>query len=344
MAGSAGAAAGGPDEGHPGAVRLGMWGATAAGKTTFLAALFLAASRLTGPGGRPNPLNVVPQDGVSEEFMIRHSHMLQVERRFPVSTLTQSPLLAWRMAGDLRGTVFAHRWLPFLGRHVPLEFSLLLRDVPGEYFRTLLPDVESSGERSLAALAFLDELAECQGLLYLFDPVRGERSPGGSMEYFDGALTRLKARVLERGGLIGDKLPHYVSVCITKFDDEVTYLYSKDTRLVRGRHPNDGGQPSIRLKDAETYADMLCKRVGGSAPDVLNQLRGAFLPERIRFYAVSSVGFYSARDGDGRPRAAESNAMPSQDGGTAMIRSRPRPINVLEAVVDLERAIRGTGR
>jgi hypothetical protein len=66
-------------------------------------------------------------------------------------------------------------------------------------------------------------------------------------------------------------------------------------------------------------------------------LLGAFLARRTRCHAVSSIGFV----GDSSLWGIEdpSNRVRTLDGDFGL-RHRPRPINVLEPVVDLERALR----
>ena len=307
------------------AARLGLWGAPESGKTTFLTALFLAASQLVRRGGRESPITVRALDRASEEFKLRHTMMLAVERRFPVATVAASPLLEWRFTGDLRGTRFVPRRLLGAGRSVPLDFVLRMRDTPGEYF---------GREPATDQLDLVGELAQCDGLIYLLDPGR-EAFHHDSYAYFEAVSTQLLRRVGEEGRLVDGRLPHQLAVCITKFDDPRTFAESKFTGLVR-LHP-DTGQPYIPAESARRYFDAMCVATRGTAEAVRDAIRTNFLPQRTHYYAVSSIGFV----GDNSLWGMEdpSNRVRTLDGNFGL-RYRPRPINVLEPVVDLERALR----
>src|SRR6266702_97343 len=171
-------------------VRVGLWGAPNSGKTTFLASLFLAADQLRA-GSRTAPIAVRALDQPSEEFKRRYSLMLAAGRRFPEATASVSAPLQWQLTGDLRGVDIADRRWWNRWRHVPLDFVLRMRDIPGEAFRDALhagPDAADSGYSS--ALDLVGELADCQGLVYLFDPSR-EAYNADSYAYFEGVLTQL---------------------------------------------------------------------------------------------------------------------------------------------------------
>lgn len=77
----------------------------------------------------------------------------------------------------------------------------------------------------------------------------------------------------------------------------------------------------------------------GIAETVRDAILANFLPERTRYYAVSSVGFAVGRDGEGWDRDDPANTSRADD-GQHVLRHRPRAVNVLEAVIDLERALR----
>ena len=314
-------------------VRVGLWGAPDSGKTTFLAALFLAADQLLRRRRREAPIAVRALDQASEEFKHRYSVMLAAGRRFPAATATVSPVFEWQFTGDLRGTRFApRRLLP--ARHVPLDFVLRLRDIPGRYFGDE-PRSDDSGEMDL-----IGELAQCDALVYLLDPSREAYNPD-SYAYFEAVSTRLMRRVADEGRLVGGRLPHRLSVCITKFDDPRTFAESKLTGFVK-TYPGTG-QPYVPARDARRYFDAMCAGTRGTAEVVRDAIRATFVPERIHYYAVSSVGFAPGGTGSGWNSNDPSNLRRSED-GAFMLRDRPRPINVLEAVVDLERTIRETAR
>jgi hypothetical protein len=324
-------------------VRVGLWGAPNSGKTTFLASLFLAADQLHA-GTRTAPIAVQALDRPSEEFKRRYSLMLAAGRRFPEATATVSAPLQWQLTGDLRGVDIADRkWWWSRRRHVPLDFVLRMRDIPGEAFRDALhagPDTTGSGYSS--ALDLVGELADCQGLVYLFDPSR-EAYNADSYAYFEGVLTQLKRRVASQNGLVSGLLPHHLSVCVTKFDDARTFAESlRLTSLVK--IDRNTGQPHIPRRHAEEYFHEICAGTKGTAEDVRDAIRANFLPENTKYYAVSAVGFSTGQDGKGWNPLVPSNTRRGADGISTIIGDRPRPINVLESVIDLERGLRATNQ
>lgn len=109
--------------------------------------------------------------------------------------------MEWRFIGDLRGTQFAPRRLPV--RHMSLDFVLRLRDVPRRYF--------GDGPQAGPEMDLIGELAECDGLVYLFDPTR-EAYSADSYAYFETVTTRLTRRVAQQGRLVDGQLLHRFGV------------------------------------------------------------------------------------------------------------------------------------
>ena len=133
---------------------------------------------------------------------------------------------------------------------VPLELNIDLLDAPGRQFNSV-PRPDRGGRRAAAesggALGFddddadedggdggdgagsvgtedslMDSMAGCDGLLLLFDPIR-EWQRGDAYNYFQGTLLRIAQRRMAGGTRPGSKLPHYVAVCVTKFDEPDVY-------------------------------------------------------------------------------------------------------------------------
>jgi hypothetical protein len=331
------------EEHDPPTVRIGLWGAPESGKTTFLAALFLAADQLGHRRGQEGPIKVESRDQPSEMFKNLYSDGLASGRQFPEATVASTDPLEWRFTGDLRRTRFADRRAWFLpARHVPLDFRLRLRDHPGRAF-----DVPVSGRRipvdsvteGADRLDLIDELAECDGLIYLFDPLR-EAHQEDSYKYFLGVLKQLKNRV-DVGRLPGQKLPHHLSVCVTKFDDNHTFAQALSLSGMVGVD-SEARQPCIPAKDAQHYFDWVCETTRGTAELVRNAILTDFRADRTRYYAVSSVGFFHGRQGRGWNPDDPSNVR--TEGALNTIRGHVRPLNVLDPIIDIERALRAGER
>ena len=220
-----------------------MWGATGCGKTTFLAALYVAASRSS------HDLNIFGADDTSVEFMVRNTRMLTAEHRFPDATEAVSSY-SWTMN---MMTFIKQPKRSLFGRHstvtvpVPTQFNIDLRDAPGGVFAaepirpaarldlgdTLPPETNSD------RMDMMDYLADCEGLLLLINPVR-ERRLGDAYEYFQATLLRMLHRRIARMPP-GARLPHYVAVCITKFDDPEVYKFARENGYITF----DEGDPSL---------------------------------------------------------------------------------------------------
>src|SRR5579862_2828386 len=167
--------------------KVGMWGAPSSGKTTFLAALSIAANRQPAES-----LVIYGSDSKSTEFLNHETARLTHQQQFPPATEANQHL-SWVLHMEVEAS--ARRW-GFLPTTItrPFQFNLDLLDEPGRVFADT-PEIaglsSSAAKRSAARLfgdedetagspaavagdeeAFLDRLASCQGLLLLFDPVR----------------------------------------------------------------------------------------------------------------------------------------------------------------------------
>jgi len=333
----------------PGPVKIGLWGSPASGKTTYLAALPQALSNTDGSVGS---WTIFPNNDASTELLIKWSHQLITEQVFPEATgLGDVTGLAWRFVGDLTGSRYVRRGV--FRRRAPArsEFDLDLIDVSGEAFG-YNPAGKNVSPRTVDTA--LNHLAWAGGLIFLFDPVT-ERDRKIAAEYVNRTLTMLSRKVVAEGRLIGPYLPHYVAVCITKFDHKDVFRQAREAGLV---NYGPDGLPRVLDAQAAELFDVICtgrfwadKRSDshGGALFVRNQLRKYFHPDRIRYYAVSSIGYKKPPGWD--PQAARpgfqfdpgdfSNLI--EQGGEQRIRGPIEPVNVLEPLIDLHMQITGRG-
>ncbi len=261
-------------------VKIGLWGSPGSGKTTYLAALPHALSGTDSSIGR---WNIHPQSKASAELLKRWNHRLTMERMFPESNLPGNVTnLAWRFAGDLTGSRYMPRGV--FHRRLPAEseFDLDLIDVSGEVFGH---DAKVSQEIIDIAL---DHLARAKGLIFLFDPIT-ERDEQTAFEYMSSTLIELDLRIEREGRRIGQFLPHYISVCITKFDDKDVFEHARKAGWV---NYGPDGMPRVLAADAEKLFDAMCKGgfwqdqrtdSHGGALSVNRKLREYFHPSRIRY-------------------------------------------------------------
>lgn len=309
---------------------IGLWGATGCGKTTFLAALYIAVNR------SDEDLNIFGVDDTSTEFMVSSNRMLTTEHRFPVAGVSVGSY-SWTM----NMTSYVQPDRTRFGRQsqapvaVPSQFNIDLRDAPGGYFASTpqLPGEsridfgESLTAPAMSPEDMMEYLAGCEGLLLLIDPTR-ERELGDSHEFFQGTLLRM-AQHRMAAMPPGSKLPHYVAVCITKFDDPEVYKFAR-LNGYRTYDENDAYLfPRVHNDDAESFFRALCDTDMSDADLICKGLRKYFYPDHIRYFVTSAIGFH--RKG-GRFREDDHDNAVNMD-GTLKIRGQIHPINVLEPVL-----------
>jgi Putative ATP-dependent DNA helicase recG C-terminal len=317
--------------------RIGMWGAVGSGKTTFLAALYIAANRSSG-----QDLNIFGVDDTSTELMVESNRMLTNQHQFPSAT-GQVGSYSWvmnmtSMVNQPRRTWFGRQ----IAVPVTTQVSIDLRDAPGGFFASepmalagsRLDLGDETPEAGPDPTDMVDYLADCDGLLLLIDPVR-ERRLGDAHEYFQGTLLRMAQRRMARMSA-GAKLPHYVAVCITKFDDPEVYRFARLNGFRTYDENDEFLFPRVHSDDAQSFFRQLCDTDDSDADLICNGLMRYFQPERIRYFVTSAIGFY-ARGGRFR-EDDHSNVIEDAD-GSVKIRGHIHPINVLEPILWLGQSL-----
>ena len=348
--GQAGAAGTGPS--GPGRNSIGIWGAPASGKTTFLAALRVAMSlsdiqwRLDGVDSR------------STDFLAESTRLLVEERRFPPGTLETEPL-SWRLTGMREVKRKRKKYLPAKRENVRTEVYLDFVDPPGRLFDSRPAEDEpkpsssgggprfatggpsgGSGERDDVRLRLVEHLAACGGLIYLFDPTR-EREASDTYRFFNRTLLEISQRAPAHPR--DHYLPHHLAVCITKYD----HKWVRDIARHGFESVSDGEHlfPEVHQDLAEKFFEQVCREDKvGTADQVLREIRKHFSPERTRYFVTSAVGFYIAPETGRFDDEDYSNLVKvtHDDGKTSMhLKGKPYPINVLEPVMWLVQSLTG---
>ena len=302
-------------------VRVALWGPPQSGKTTFLSALTIAVSR------SPQNLQIYGTDDASTDFLTGGITRLTSDRQFPPATVARSNL-SW--AVRLEAQIPERR---LFGRHatrtVTREFGIDLLDVPGESYADGDPSRASSpgGYDRSADPYLVGDLAACQGFILLFDSTR-ESQRGDSLAFFSGTLLRIARQFPDVA-----RLPHYLAVCATKFDEPD--IYTKAVRLgYISRTPYDRQQfPRVADDRAEDFVRQLSKSsTSGNSDIMLESITRYFMPERVRYFVTSSIGFRLDRATRLFDEADFQNVDPRADGGQR-IRGPIYPINVVEPVL-----------
>jgi hypothetical protein len=305
-------------------IRIGIWGAGRSGKSTFLAALPLAA--LYGP--RAQRWIVHGTTSEAANYLTEGLTQLVTDRRFPEPTLVTTPI-SWSFSGPPpHSGLFG---LPDLfhrhGRD-PVEFTVDLFDPPGRVF-----------EAGQVQPEIVDILANASGILYLIDPLPGQKDLFTS---FFATLQQVAARVRANRQMRRGKLPQFMAICITKFDDEelLRRLIAETNLVVQDKSGN--WLPRIAPGREREYFDWVCQRMLGGAATVVRECLDTFFDDhRVRFFASSAIGFRlnSQQVFDFR----DFRNVYVDEAGEPRIRDTPRPFNVLEPLVYLERHHRAAG-
>ncbi|MYY01549.1 MULTISPECIES: hypothetical protein [unclassified Streptomyces] len=303
-------------------VRIGLWGAPRSGKTTYLASMAIAAmqmqrhSRSNWVIGGMNPESI--------EFLNDGVTQLAIQRVFPDATVGLQPL-SWSFQGSEEGTG------PFK-KSKQTGFILEVQDVTGEAYR--------GDEANALRPRVLDQLARSQGLIYLYDPLLDSQRAAEGLNFLYSMLTELNARVRDAGKLHRNRLPHHVSVCITKFDDPEVFRPAVEAGYVT--QSMEGNRlPRVPDEQAGRFFQWMCDDVRGASARLVRDCLAAFFhPQRISYYATSAIGF----------RLNPQHIFDYRNylnvevvNGERRICTSPVPINVLEPLIDLEKRIRSGG-
>ena len=303
-----------------------MWGATASGKTTFLAALSLALAQAGGAW------NVAAADPASTNELIDMTRALHGLKTFPEATQGVS-YLEWLLNGTVSETVPKGRFRKET-RSRPVSVGLSLVDPSGEGWR-------SANRGGVLQDEVVGRLADSQGIIYVFDPIR-EFNQGDAYEHTIGVCMQLAGRLAGTPGFDG-RLPHHVAVCVTKFDELLVYETARRLGLVATDPLDRFGFPRVPDDDAPELFGKLCEVSDSGDGDLIMQtLQQYFRPERVRFFVSSAIGFYAdPRTGKFDSRDPQNMVPDSQAPHGYRIRGPVHPINVVEPVMWLSEQISG---
>ena len=185
----------------------------------------------------------------------------------------------------------------------------------------------------------IDHLASCDGIVFLFDPIREQRE-GDAYEYFQGTLLRMAQRRFGMSRVAIGKLPHYIAVCVTKFDDPEIYRRAK----LGGYRTFNENDPRMfpRVHDdaaTEFFADLCMNSDLGNADLVSSTINHYFRPDRVRYFITSAIGFHLSR---GARRFREQDYQNVAPDGR--IRGAIYPINVVEPLMWLCQQLAASAR
>jgi hypothetical protein len=219
---------------------------------------------------------------------------------------------------------------------MPTQFNIDVRDAPGRIFGP------TNEYRPLAGPAvdrldlgteeppeeFADYLSHCDGFIFLLDPIRLRELPGPGHDHFGDMLLRVAQRCFAQERTLDNLLPHYLAVCVSKFDDPKVYQQARASCHVRSDDPLRF--PRLTDNQARDFFVRLCRENNaGAIPDDIARY---FHPERTRYFATSSIGFYLPSETAQFNEQDFENRVFLEDGGSA-VRGGIYPINVIEPIL-----------
>ena len=248
-----------------------LWGPPNSGKTTFIAALNSAVGK-TSP-----PWSLTGSSPASQQALIDFSTALTGDRSFPKATVAQLEHYRFILSGLVRAP---GKWRVFypLTSQVLMRIPLSIVDVPGGAFRP--PGLSPSK----VTRQLISCLKDSDGIIFLFDAAT-EAEVGHAYEHFYALAALLEQ---ERGS----RLPHHVAVCVAKLDLPIVFCSALEAGYLVVDKNDPHGCPRVSDANAAAFFDRLYKKVhpdGISLPDMIERF---FYEDRIRYFAVSSTGFY----------------------------------------------------
>lgn len=311
-----------PNQGPPPPKGITMLGARQTGKTTFLAALQIALLRQARLGW-----SLTGDNPGSTRALVDFMTDMTDNHIFPQPTAAIENY-RWSLEAELpRQGPREWHWWGFRRRDLLARIPLDLMDAPGE---------TADGSRMFGRAMsdqLLANLANSAGIVLFYDPV-SEFDRGDAFRHTYGMLAQLRSQAQRRG-----RLPHYVAVCITKFDEIRVFESAQKLRMLE-YEPEGEEFPRVPAEDAEPFFNRLVKLSrSDNAELILPMLQQTFRQERVRFFVTSAIGFYlDPMIGVFDPDDYQ-NHIP---GELDRIRGAIYPINVIEPVLWLGRNVART--
>ena len=317
-------------------VRVGIWGSTQSGRTTYLTVLAGVAgvAGWQSRPGRKEQWRVTPASQETQLLVQALTRELVVEKKFPDSTVPGQAtnwsfiLQRRRPEEDKRG-----RFRFWNRTDQVASITMQFQDRAGGEF-----DIEGGLP---GAISYLEE---ADALLYFFDPVYDHQTgtnKGHSLDFFTAVDEHLGMIAAEAGRLVGRFLPQHIAVCIPKLDVQEVFEAARRTGCM---DTDPAGIPWVPESKAKMYFENVCRSQRRPEADYLAaSLRSRFHPDRISYHALSSIGYWTQPSGRLNVYDVCNAILPEDPGGSELPRERVRgeirPLHVLDPLIALaERA------
>jgi hypothetical protein len=307
---------------------IAILGAPLSGKTTFLAALNIALAR------QNEGWKLVGADPSSNEQLVKLTDEL-TERKYPLATSGISEF-SWILVGQTWRTE-RKKWFGARQYQETVKIRLDLADPSGE--------VASRTKHALRD-ELIKNLVASQGIVFIFDPI-SEFERGNTFRYTFSVVAEMAQLMLETPQFSDGYLPHYVAVCITKFDEIRIFKTAEQANLITFDQ-DDHGFPKVDSDDAREFLAQLCKvSRTRNAELVINTLEQYFRPDRIKYFVTSAIGFHmdsiaGVFNLSDYQNSVREEQVSSQGLGASRIRGPVYPINVIEPLEWVSRQLIST--
>jgi hypothetical protein len=308
-----------PAPAPPREIKIGLWGGHLSGKTTYLAALKMAA--LLHPAGDWRITGPQHEFPWSNAFLLSQTALLR-RGEFPKGTVVPdehkfeisgrlSPRLLAGLPGFLRSVARVER---------TVNFSLYVRDYPGQYFANVT-DIKDP---------LWGYLAACDGLIYLHDAGSHE----DALDYVNLACNYI-SNLTPPERRLNNKLPHFLAICVSKFDSPAVLEPLRKEGLVE-RDLLDARQAPYVTQPKKAF-ELLADEM------VANTVRAAFAPQRTQYFFNSSIGFYAP---PGQPVNLDDchNVIAAPGGPKIRSGRHTYPVNILTPLLWIENEVSALAR
>jgi hypothetical protein len=305
---------------------IAMLGAPSSGKTTFLAALSIALAR------HQKDWKVIGADKASADKLIDLTTQLTRHHAFPPAT-ANIEAYQWLLVGHV--TYTTTRWFRSERHEETVRIGLDLVDASGEISG---PERATLGERD----QLIDNLERSRGIVFIFDPIR-EFKVGDTFDHTFGVLAQLAQRMVDSPDFSKGRLPHYIAVCITKFDEIPVFKTAEKMDILTVDPADPFGLPRVPDDDGrELFAQLCDVSRSGNADLVLKTLEQNFHEDHIKYFVTSAIGFYvDPRNNLYDPDDIQNLLPGSNNSQKPRIRGAVHPINVMEPLLWLGRKVAG---
>lgn len=253
-------------------IRLGIWGSSGAGKTTYMTMLYQALKKT--PRWRIQPANDEAQDFIQNNIRKIHNgefpHRTQVDEN----------------EGGLK--IYGYR----LVKNGAEENSITLNfiDAPGEYYEDYTKTLEVKDPDS-AKSDIIDYLLSCDGIVFLLDPDPEEENQGKAA--YSTMLTNLffafSKRHRKANKVNNERLEQYIAFCITKVDHDK--LFAKALKIDSAEYVKNLISPHMTLEELSNDIWIELDKEERKKKTQYN---------RCEFFYTSALGRYKGEDGISR--------------------------------------------